>query len=172
MQVPFPADLHTMQASAAYEAEHCGACCYDDMWLAHAALGLAHEHGPPGDRCDFYTVCLLGAYRYSQTQRQFAIAIKFRQFESGNAFCRVRIYASLTPRKDAEMIIHGRSLTSHSFATALHAALRVLVDDLECPSFNTAVGDITHQVVDTRLLATSDDRTGHAEKYIVRQGQC
>ena len=49
-QVPFPADLHMMQASAAYEAEHCGACCYDDMWHAHAALGLAHEYGPPEDR--------------------------------------------------------------------------------------------------------------------------
>ena len=71
VQVPFPADLHMMQASAAYEAEHCGACCYDDMWRAHAALGLAHEHGPPEDRCKH--IHLLGAYRYSQIQRRFAL---------------------------------------------------------------------------------------------------
>jgi hypothetical protein len=57
----------------------------------------------------------------------------------GTAAHRAHIYASLTPRKDAEMIIYGRSLTSQSFAVALHAALRVLVDDLESPSFNAAV---------------------------------
>jgi hypothetical protein len=68
------------------------------------------------------------------------------------------------------MIIHGRSLTSHSFATALHAALRVLVDDLECPSFNAAVGATTHQTVDDRLLTTSHDKTGQVH-YVVRQGQ-
>ena len=51
VQVPFPADLHMMQASAAYAAAHCGACCYDDMWRAHASLRLAHECGPPDDRC-------------------------------------------------------------------------------------------------------------------------
>lgn len=80
------------------------------------------------------------------------------QRQCGIALCRVRIYASLTPRKDAEMIIHGRSLTSHSFASALHAALRVLVDDLGCPSFNAAVGDMPQQAVDTRPLTIGKTR--------------
>ena len=67
------------------------------------------------------------------------------------------------------MIIHGRSLTSHSFAGALHAALRVLVDDLECPSFNAAVGGMTHQAVDTRPLTNRHDKT---DQRAVRQGYC
>lgn len=67
------------------------------------------------------------------------------------------------------MIIHGRSLTSHSFAGALHAALRVLVDDLECPSFNAAVGGMTHQAVDTRPLTSRHDKT---DQRAVRQGYC
>lgn len=37
-------------------------------------------------------------------------------------------------------MIHGNSLTSPSFAAALHVALRVLIDDLACPTFNAAVG--------------------------------
>jgi hypothetical protein len=84
-------------------------------------------------------VCLEPTGTCKPSGNERAVSLQPCRRQCGIALCRVRIYASLTPRKDAEMIIHGRSLTSHSFATALHAALRVLVDDLERPSFNAAV---------------------------------
>lgn len=59
-QVPFPADMHMMQAAAAHAAQHCGACCYDDTKRAHAALGLAHELGPLEDRRALLSATFLG----------------------------------------------------------------------------------------------------------------
>ncbi len=53
--------------------------------------------------------------------------------------CRAYIYASLTPCKDAEIVVHGQNLASPTFAVAFHTALRALIDDLGCPSWNAAV---------------------------------
>lgn len=50
LQVPFPADMQITHAAKQYEAHHGGACCYDNTWRAHYALGLANEFGPPEDR--------------------------------------------------------------------------------------------------------------------------
>lgn len=58
---------------------------------------------------------------------------------------RTWLYASLTPRKDAEVVVHGPSLTSPSFAAAFHAALRTLIDDLRCPTWNASVQPLWDQ---------------------------
>lgn len=39
-----------MQQAERYEREHV-ACCYNDTRRVHAAVGLAHQLGPPEDRC-------------------------------------------------------------------------------------------------------------------------
>lgn len=49
------------------------------------------------------------------------------------------IFASLTPRKDAEVIIHAPLLDSASLAAVLNAALRTIIDDLGCACFNVGI---------------------------------
>ncbi len=41
--------------------------------------------------------------------------------------------------QDAEIVIHAPTLTSRSLAAVLNAALRTVIDDLDCPCFNVAV---------------------------------
>ena len=41
--------------------------------------------------------------------------------------------------QDAEIVIQAPALTSRSLAAVLNAALRTVIDDLNCPCFNVAV---------------------------------
>ncbi|KAK9837468.1 hypothetical protein WJX81_004534 [Elliptochloris bilobata] len=47
-------------------------------------------------------------------------------------------YAALAPTKDAELVLHARSLACPALAALLFAALRALIDGLVVTAFNTA----------------------------------
>jgi len=48
-------------------------------------------------------------------------------------------HVSLCPTKDAEIVIHGSSLTCPAFQMVFYAALRALIDDLGVESFNAGI---------------------------------
>lgn len=54
-------------------------------------------------------------------------------------------FASICPWKDAEIIILGHSMTSWTFQTAVHAALRALIDGLGIQTFNASIYNIDLQ---------------------------
>ena len=47
-------------------------------------------------------------------------------------------FAALAPAKDAEVVLHGRSLACPALAALLHAALRAFIDRLGVTAFNVA----------------------------------
>ena len=58
----------------------------------------------------------------------------FSLLASRRAWC----YAALAPAKDAELVLHGRSLACPALAALLFAALRALADGLGVTAFNVA----------------------------------
>ncbi len=70
--------------------------------------------------------------------------------------CRACIYANLSPVKDMEVVVTGRSLTCKTFQSMTYTALRALIDRLGVATFNAAILGID--------LELSDDSSADTEK--------
>lgn len=115
--VPMPAMAHEAEAVRRYATQYCQgnitADYYADLKQAHADVGLAR----------------------SVTLEQ---SLSEPSSTSG-----ATAFASLCPTKDAEIVVHGSSLTCPAFQSLVYAALRALVDELGVQSFNVGIHNIS-----------------------------
>ena len=62
-----------------------------------------------------------------------------------------------------ETVIHGSSLTSHSFAAAVHGVLRTLIDHLGVTTFNVGISGMT--VAGSGMAVAGSGMAAHTQEH-------
>jgi len=104
---------------------------YHDLVEAHGVAGLARRLVIPGSAIDSgLSVKNLENIIWDDNIKTSAGLSTSAKTATATA------HVSLCPTKDAEIVIHGASLTCPAFQMVFYAALRALIDDLGVESFN------------------------------------
>lgn len=155
--VPFPAMQREKDAIAQYRATYGGtADYYTDLLDAHASAGLARRLVIPASPSSslFWEEPVIGSSEDTSAAAPAA--------PSATA------HASLCPTKDAEIVIHGDSLTCPAFQALFYCAMRALIDGLGVQSFNAGIHNIPLQSLrnnENSGNSTIDQRHGE-DNYI------
>lgn len=98
---------------------------------------------------------------------------KVAEANTRDELCRVFIWPSLAPVKDMEIVLLGEAMCDQTFVKALHAVLRLMIDDLDVKTFNVAVFGIDlgqARAGASAAHATVPRSNGNEAQYTVRAG--
>ena len=140
---------------------------YQDLVAAHEVVGLARQLILP---CATNNSINTGEYNFSDAIWDEKISGTFSSSESGSSGAQINIHGStatahvsLCPTKDAEIVIHGSSITCPAFQMLFYAALRALIDDLGVQSFNAGIHNIP-TLIDRENTTENNNRNSKQDK--------
>jgi hypothetical protein len=164
---PFPAIKRESDAIMQYKMQHSeiqsDACYYRDLVEAHAVAGLARRLVLP---LPFYPSRDSGA-DIIWDDKVLIDTPSLNPSSTATAHC----FVNLCPTKDAEIVIHGASLTCPAFQMLVYAALRALIDDLGVESFNAGINNIPIATATSREIENRNRNSAPVVARVVSRGK-